>query len=179
MPPSSPSTRDLRIDFFRGLALIFIFWDHITGSFFGYFTMRNLGFSDAAELFVFLSGVSAAIAYGKRLQRRGYVSTTMHILSRSWTLYIAHVFVLTQLMAMLFLVNDHVLTRDYVNEMGLSYFLDVYKRQVPVPSDVDGTAKAEKTGAAVAFAGDFDGDGYGDYVIGSPGYSCLLYTSAC
>ena len=124
MPPSSPSTRDLRIDFFRGLALIFIFWDHITGSFFGYFTMRNLGFSDAAELFVFLSGVSAAIAYGKRLQRRGYVSTTMHILSRSWTLYIAHVFVLTQLMAMLFLVNDHVLTRDYVNEMGLSYFLE-------------------------------------------------------
>jgi hypothetical protein len=48
---------------------------------------------------------------------------------------------------------------------------DACDAPVPVPSDVDGTAKAEKTGAAVAFAGDFDGDGYGDYVIGSPGYS--------
>jgi hypothetical protein len=44
-------------------------------------------------------------------------------------------------------------------------------RQCHVPSDVVGTAKAKKAGAAVAFAGDFDGDGYGDYVIGSPSYS--------
>ena len=48
---------------------------------------------------------------------------------------------------------------------------DACDAPVPVPSDVDGTAKAEKTGAAVAFAGDFNGDGYGDYVIGSPSYS--------
>ncbi|MEZ5494710.1 MAG: OpgC domain-containing protein [Pseudomonadales bacterium] len=124
MQPARPSTRDLRIDFFRGLALIFIFWDHIPGTLFGEITMRNFGFSDAAELFVFLSGVSVAIAYSKRLQRKGYVSAVMHLLQRTWTLYIAHVFVLTQLMAMLFIVNDHVLTRDYVNEMGLRYFLD-------------------------------------------------------
>lgn len=96
--------------------------------------MRNIGFSDAAELFVFLSGVSVAIAYGKRLQRKGYVSTAMHILRRTWTLYIAHVFVLTQLMAMLFIVNDHVLTRDYVNEMGLRYFLDNPKQALVASS---------------------------------------------
>ncbi|MFO1348237.1 MAG: FG-GAP-like repeat-containing protein [Pseudomonadales bacterium] len=48
---------------------------------------------------------------------------------------------------------------------------DACDAPVPVPSDTDGTAKAEKTGAAVAFAGDFNGDGYGDYVIGSLGYS--------
>ena len=30
--------------------------------------------------------------------------------------------------------------------------------------------KTDKAGAAVAFAGDFNGDGYGDYVIGIPGY---------
>lgn len=124
MQPARPSSRDLRIDFFRGLALVFIFWDHIPGSVFGELTMRNIGFSDAAELFVFLSGFSVAIAYGKRLQRKGYISTAMHILRRNWTLYIAHVFVLTQLMAMLFIVNDHVLTRDFVKEMGLQYFLD-------------------------------------------------------
>ncbi len=134
MQPAHPSSRDLRIDFFRGLALVFIFWDHIPGSWFGEITMRNFGFSDAAELFVFLSGFSVAIAYGKRLQRKGYISTAMHILRRTWTLYIAHVFVLTQLMAMLFIVNDHVLTRDYVNEMGLRYFLDNPKQALVASS---------------------------------------------
>lgn len=121
---SRPSSRDLRVDLFRGLALIFIFWDHIPGSVFGELTLRNIGFSDAAELFVFLSGFSATIAYGKRLQRTSYLSTSMHILRRAWVLYIAHVFVLTQLMAMLLTVNDHVLTRDFVKEAGLQYFLD-------------------------------------------------------
>lgn len=50
---------------------------------------------------------------------------------------------------------------------------DACDAPVPTPSDVDGVAKAEKTGSSVAFAGDFNGDGYGDYVIGSPGYSVL------
>jgi hypothetical protein len=46
--------RDHRIDFFRGLALIFIFWDHIPHNPLAELTVRNFGFSDAAE--IFLSG---------------------------------------------------------------------------------------------------------------------------
>jgi len=41
--------RDHRIDFFRGLALIFIFWDHVPHNPLGQITLRNFGFSDAAE----------------------------------------------------------------------------------------------------------------------------------
>lgn len=41
--------RDPRIDFFRGLALIFIFWDHVPHNPLGQITLRNIGFSDAAE----------------------------------------------------------------------------------------------------------------------------------
>lgn len=48
---------------------------------------------------------------------------------------------------------------------------DACDAPVPTPEDISGADKSEKTGAAVAFAGDFDGDGYGDYVIGSPNYS--------
>ena len=40
--------RDHRIDFFRGLALIFIFWDHIPHNPLAELTVRNFGFSDAA-----------------------------------------------------------------------------------------------------------------------------------
>ena len=47
--------RDHRIDFFRGLALIFIFWDHIPHNPLAELTVRNFGLSDAAEIFVFLA----------------------------------------------------------------------------------------------------------------------------
>jgi hypothetical protein len=42
----------------------------------------------------------------------------------------------------------------------------------PLPDDDSylGSIKTDKTGSSVAFAGDFNGDGYGDYVIGIPGY---------
>ena len=40
---------------------------------------------------------------------------------------------------------------------------------VPLPEDFIGAANS-KAGASVAFAGDVNGDGYGDYIIGMPGY---------
>ena len=40
---------------------------------------------------------------------------------------------------------------------------------MPMPS-VDGLVTKDKTGTVVAFAGDFDGDGYGDFVVGTPGH---------
>ncbi len=57
------------IDFWRGFALISIFINHSPENIFAHFTHRNFGFSDAAELFVFLSGISVALAYG-----RGFVA---------------------------------------------------------------------------------------------------------
>jgi len=48
---------------------------------------------------------------------------------------------------------------------------DACDAPVPTPEDISGADKAGKAGSAVAYAGDFNGDGYGDYVIGSPNYS--------
>jgi hypothetical protein len=59
MPTSAASMvndRDLRIDFLRGLALLFIFIDHIPDNGLAHFTLRNFGFADAAEVFVLLAG---------------------------------------------------------------------------------------------------------------------------
>jgi hypothetical protein len=55
---SSPSAmeRDLRIDFFRGLALFCIFIDHLPNNFVAEFTLQSVMFSDAAEVFILLSG---------------------------------------------------------------------------------------------------------------------------
>ncbi len=123
MTTPTTSQRDLRIDFLRGLALIFIFWDHIPGNWMGHITLRNIGFSDAAELFVFLAGYAAALAYQRRYRTQGYFVTALHILRRIWVLYIAHVFLLAQLMAVIFIVNDFVPTRDFIEETGLRYFV--------------------------------------------------------
>ena len=46
---------------------------------------------------------------------------------------------------------------------------DACDEPVPMPEDAKGELKADKAGSSVAFAGDFNGDGYGDYVVGSPG----------
>ncbi len=69
--PASPAAppkrkRDLRIDVFRGLALATIFIDHIPGNPYEHATLRNFGFSDAAEGFFLMSGIAAGIAYAGR-----------------------------------------------------------------------------------------------------------------
>ena len=60
--------RDLRLDFFRGLGLWMIFLDHIPDDVVGWLTLRNYGFSDAAEFFVFISGYLAGYIYGPIIQ---------------------------------------------------------------------------------------------------------------
>ncbi|TDF81681.1 OpgC family protein [Pseudomonas sp. H9] len=115
--------RDHRIDFFRGLALIFIFWDHIPGNPLANLTVRNFGFSDAAEIFVFLAGYAAVLAYGKIALRDGWLVACVRILRRAWVLYVVHIFLLVLLMGIVFVANNHVQTRDMIQEMGLYYFL--------------------------------------------------------
>jgi hypothetical protein len=71
--------RDLRIDFFRGLALYMVVVDHIGGDPLGKFTYQAVGFSDAAEVFIFISGVACCgLAYSSLLVRRGW-GVSMHV----------------------------------------------------------------------------------------------------
>ncbi len=84
--------RDLRLDFFRGLSLFFIFIDHIPNNFLGWFTLRSIAFSDAAEVFIFISGYTAALVYGRSLRQHGALFATAQIYRRVWQLYVAHIF---------------------------------------------------------------------------------------
>jgi len=91
---SPASARDLRLDFFRGLALIFIFVDHVPGNFFAHFTFKNFGFSDAAEIFIFISGYAAALAFGRTFVRQGGSAGTRRVAKRIGEIYIAHILLL-------------------------------------------------------------------------------------
>ena len=60
MPPALPAGRDLRLDLFRGLALWLIYLDHMPSNMAGWLSIRSYGFSDATEIFLFISGYTAA-----------------------------------------------------------------------------------------------------------------------
>ena len=63
--------RDLRIDVIRGLILLVIFVNHMPGNIVSTAMPHNYGFSDAADIFVLLAGISAAFAYGRLIDQRG------------------------------------------------------------------------------------------------------------
>jgi hypothetical protein len=88
--PAKP--RDLRLDFFRGLSLIFIFLNHIPDNVVSWISNRNYGFSDATEVFVFISGYSVFLAYSGSMKDKGFVVGLARIWKRVWQIYTAHIF---------------------------------------------------------------------------------------
>lgn len=83
--------RDLRLDLFRGIANWAIFLDHIPNNAIAWLTTRNYGFSDAADIFVFISGYTAAFVYARRISVQGMLAGTALLMRRVWQLYVAHV----------------------------------------------------------------------------------------
>ena len=130
-PPSPPATsgreassgRDLRLDLFRGLALWFIFLNHIPNNVVNWITNRNFGFSDATEVFVFISGYTAAMVYGRQIDSNGLVVTSARILRRAWQLYVAFIFLFVIYLAEISYVVGSFSNPLYAEEMGALQFL--------------------------------------------------------
>jgi hypothetical protein len=84
--------RDLRIDFLRGVAMLFVVVDHIDmPSLFHLISHERLGVVSGAELFVFLSGGVLGLVYRRRIEREGWVETAPKIFRRAGTLYVVAV----------------------------------------------------------------------------------------
>ncbi len=116
------SRRDLRLDFFRGLALWFIFIDHVPSSIIGNLTFRNFGFSDATEIFVFISGYTAAIVYGASLHRNGFVHMLLQVLKRCWQLYAAHILLFVFFIAQITWVSIRFDNASFIEELNVVEF---------------------------------------------------------
>lgn len=88
---TSGSKRELRVDFFRGCALLIILVDHVEEMngvhFLQSWTFRSIGFSDMADAFVFLSGYAFGIAFSKRMDRDGFLGCFWRSLQRSARIY--------------------------------------------------------------------------------------------
>ena len=118
-PPYLAPGRDLRLDFFRGLALWFIFLDHIPNNIVSWLTVRNYGFSDATEIFVFISGYTAVIAYSRMMLREGWLRAASRIYRRVWQLYVAHILLFVAFTAQIAYVSISRNTPELIEEMQL------------------------------------------------------------
>jgi hypothetical protein len=115
--------RELRLDLFRGLALWLIFIDHLPPNLLTWFTIRNYGFSDATEIFIFISGYTAAFVYGRAMLESGVMIASARILRRVWQIYVAHVFLFTIFLAEISYVATSFENPLYTEEMGIMDFL--------------------------------------------------------
>jgi hypothetical protein len=115
--------RDLRLDFFRGISLLFIFIDHIPDNTISYLTLANFVFNDAAEIFVFISGYTAAIVFGGMALKSGATYASLQVLRRCWTLYVAHIFLFVIFTAQVAYTAEKFANPMFVDEMKVAGFL--------------------------------------------------------
>jgi hypothetical protein len=123
MTSSPPTQRDLRLDFFRGLSLWFIFLDHVPFNQLSWLTIRNYGFSDAAEIFVFISGYTAAFVYGRMMLDQGFIVAAARIWKRAWQIYVAFVFLSVIYIAQIAYVAHNFENPLFAEEMVVMHFL--------------------------------------------------------
>ena len=123
MAPTITAERDLRLDLFRGIALWLIFLDHIPTNIVNWITIRNYGFSDATEIFIFISGYTAAFVYSKAMRERGFMVAGARILRRAWQIYVAHIFLFAIFMAEIAYVQSSSVNPVYAEEMGALDFM--------------------------------------------------------
>jgi hypothetical protein len=83
--------RDTRLYLFLGLANWFIFLNHIPNNMVSWITSRSFGFSGASDVFVFIVGYTAALAYAPIMMERGTIVGATRVLRRAWQLYAAFI----------------------------------------------------------------------------------------
>ena len=125
------------IDFWRGFALVVILVDHIAWNGLDYLTPQNFGFSDGAEAFVFLSGVSVSLAYAPTLQKAGFGRLVKRCATRAAKLYLVQIAMVACSIAIPLATAKVVGDQGLVLGQGISRFVNS-----PVSSLVDAATLA-------------------------------------
>jgi hypothetical protein len=116
--------RDLRLDLFRGVANWAIYLDHIPDNVVNWITTRNYGFSDAADLFVFISGYTASFVYARMMLERGFIVGATRLTKRVWQLYVAHIILFVIYIASISYLALRFGDSELVNEFNVVGLID-------------------------------------------------------
>jgi len=116
--------RDLRLDLFRGVANWAIYLDHIPDNVVNWITTRNYGFSDAADLFVFISGYTASFVYARMMLERGFIVGATRLTKRVWQLYVAHIILFVVYIASISYLALRFGDSQLVNDFNVAGLID-------------------------------------------------------
>jgi len=109
IPTTKPAKmRDPRLDFFRGIAMFVILVSHTRMDWLSDWIPARFGLSDAAAMFVFVSGYAGGMAFGGVYKRAGWLLGTARIGLRIWQLYIAQLAIVLAVAAVAVAAN-HVI----------------------------------------------------------------------
>jgi hypothetical protein len=134
--------RDLRLDACRGLALWFLFIDHIPNNALTWLTLRNYGFSDTSEVFVFVSGYTCMLAYGGALPEEGWLTIVTRALRRSWEIYAAFLLLLIAYFVLIWVAGggsrylDETNTAFFFKDPGTALLHIVILQYTPLNTDI-------------------------------------------
>ena len=113
----SGSSRDLRIDFIRGMVMMLLIVGHIEiFSWFNYLTWERIGVVSGAEGFVILAGVVLGFLYRRKIQQVGLAESAMLMIERAFKLYRVNIFVIASI-ALLALI-------PFIDVTGATTFTD-------------------------------------------------------
>jgi len=117
------------LDLFRGFANWAIFLDHTPHQILSSLTTRNYGFSDAADLFVFIAGYTGAFVFGRVMIERGYAAAASRLAKRAFTLYAAHIILVAIYIAVIACVSREFHDPDDLNQFNVAVFMDMPFRE--------------------------------------------------
>ncbi len=124
-PHAVPRVRDLRLDFFRGIAMFIILIAHTPDNFLNSWIPARWGFSDATEIFVFCSGMASAIAFGGAYKRAGWALGTARVGFRVWQVYWAHIGLFIAVAALMAAIDHYGgYDKHYIGSLNLWAFFD-------------------------------------------------------
>jgi hypothetical protein len=126
--PPTPKVRDLRLDFFRGVALLLIFIGHIPDNWLSLYRPEAFSLSDAADIFVFVSGYAVALAIAPIFRRTGFIAGAARVVKRCSEIYAGHLGLFFTV-AMFSVAANRVLNTgvDYIGLLNLNYFFEQTK----------------------------------------------------
>ena len=110
--------RDIRLDACRGIALWFVFINHIPGNVCSWLTLSRYGFSDTTEVFMFVSGLTCTMAYGHVFRSAGTWATICHTIRRSWEIYAAFL-----LLTLFLVVTVHWMNAELADDANVAIVL--------------------------------------------------------
>jgi hypothetical protein len=130
MPTTAPhsaisparSKRDVRLDLFRGLAMLIIVIAHTPANPWNDWIPARFGFSSGAEMFVFCSGFASAMAFGSIFEKRGLMLGTARVTARIWQLYWAQIALFLVVLTISLLARQATGT-DYPDKLAFTWFL--------------------------------------------------------